>query len=188
MATATLALEASTSALILIDVQERFLSVVPAIAADQSCGRNCRLLLEAAQLLQIPRLITEQYPKGLGTTLPYLSDVAADVPRMAKMHFSCVDEPQVQQAIDQFGRRHIVICGIEAHVCVLTTVADLLQRGYHVVVAGDAIASRNPDHVTMAIAAMRDLGALVLPCETIVMRWKRRAGDALFKSLSQLIR
>ena len=184
----TLDFDASSSALLLIDVQERFLSAVPVIASDQPCGRNCRMLMEAAGVLQIPRLISEQYPKGLGATLPHIIAVAAEVPRMAKMHFSCADEPAVQHAIDQLGRRHIIICGIEAHVCVLTTVADLKQRGYQVVVAGDAIASRNPDHVALATTAMRDLGALVLPSESIVMRWQRCAGDARFKILSQLIR
>jgi nicotinamidase-related amidase len=184
----SLAFDASNSALVLIDVQERFLSAVPEIAEDQPCGRHCRILLEAAAILRIPRLITEQYPKGLGPTLPHLVAVAEQVPRLAKMHFSCADEPTVQQAIDECHRQHIVICGIEAHVCVLTTVADLLQRGYHVVVAGDAIASRNPAHVTMATTAMRDLGAIVLPCESIVMRWQRRAGNECFKSLSKLIR
>jgi nicotinamidase-related amidase len=161
---------------------------VPAIAAEQSVGRNCRILLEAAGLLHIPRLISEQYPKGLGSTLPHLVAVAGEVPRFAKMHFSCVEDPDLKNALELSGRRQMVLCGIEAHVCVLTTVADLCQHGYQVVVAGDAIMSRNPDHVGMATTAMRDLGALVLPTESIVMRWQRRAGDGCFKALSQLIR
>ncbi len=184
----SLTLDADSSALLLIDVQDRFLSAVPAIAEDQSVGRNCRMLLTAASMLSVPQLISEQYPKGLGTTLPHLITAAPTAPRIAKMHFSCAEEPVLQQAIDGLGRRQMVICGIEAHVCVLTTVADLMSRNYQVVVAGDAIASRNPEHVTMATVAMRDLGALVLPCESIIMRWQRRAGIGCFKALSQLIR
>ena len=188
MATNRLDLDAASSALLVIDVQERFLKVVPAIAGDQVVGRNCRILLQAAGLLQIPRLLSEQYPAGLGPTLAHIIEAAPDVPRLAKMHFSCAEDPALALAIDQLGRQQFVLAGIEAHVCVLTTAADLMSRGYQVVIAGDAIASREPSHVTMAIAALRDLGALVLPTETIVMRWQRQAGVGCFKALAQLIR
>ena len=188
MATSRLDLDAASTALLIIDVQERFLKVVPAIAADQSVGRNCRILLQAAGLLQIPRLLSEQYPAGLGPTLAHIIEAAPDVPRFAKMHFSCVEDPALALAIDHLGRNQVVLAGIEAHVCVLTTAADLISRGYHVVIAGDAIASREPNHVIMAIAALRDLGVLVLPTETIVMRWQREAGVGCFKALAQLIR
>ena len=188
MATSKLDLDAASSALLVIDVQERFLKVVPAIAADQSVGRNCRILLQAAGLLQIPRLLSEQYPAGLGPTLAHIIEAAPDVPRLAKMHFSCAEDPALTLAIDQLGRQQFVLAGIEAHVCVLTTAADMMSRGYQVVIAGDAIASREPNHVTMAIAALRDLGALILPTETIVMRWQRQAGVGCFKALAQLIR
>ena len=186
--TPRLELSTATSALLVIDVQERFLKVVPSIAADQPCGRNCRILLQAAALLDIPRLISEQYPAGLGATLPHLQEVAPDVPRLGKMHFSCAEDPALAAAIAGLGRQQLVLAGIEAHVCVLTTAADLVARGHQVVLAGDAIASRDPAHVPMAIAAARDLGVLVLPTETIVMRWQRQAGAGCFKAIAQLIR
>ncbi len=181
-------LSATSCALLVIDVQERFLKVVPSIAADQPCGRNCRILLQAAGLLGIPRLISEQYPAGLGPTLAHLLEAAPDVPRLGKMHFSCAEDPALAAAIDHLGRRQLVLAGIEAHVCVLTTAADLVARGYQVVLAGDAIASRELSHVPMAIAAARDLGILVLPTETIAMRWQRQAGVGCFKAIAQLIR
>lgn len=181
-------LSATASALLIIDVQERFLSVVPTIAADQPCGRNCRILLQTAGLLAIPRLISEQYPAGLGPTLPHLVEAAPDVPRLGKLHFSCAEDPALAAAIDRLGRQQMVLAGIEAHVCVLTTAADLMARGYQVVLAGDAIASRDPAHVPMAIAAARDLGVLVLPTETIALRWQRQAGVGCFKAIAQLIR
>jgi nicotinamidase-related amidase len=184
----SLTLDAAASALLLIDVQERFLTAVPAIAADQPCGRTCRMLLQAAGLLGVPRLISEQYPAGLGATLPHLVEVAADVPRLPKMHFSCAEDPALAAAIDRLGRRQLVLAGIEAHVCVLTTAADLTARGYQVVIAGDATASRDPAHVPLALAAARDLGVLVLPGETIAMRWQRRAGVGAFKEIARLIR
>lgn len=184
----TLTLDAADSALLVIDVQERFLKAVPAIAPDQAVGRNLRVLLQSAGLLGVPRLISEQYPAGLGSTLPHLVEVAADVPRLPKLHFSCAEDSGLASAIERLGRRHLVLAGIESHVCVLTTAADLLARDYQVVIAGDATASRDPAHVTLALTAARDLGALVLPSETIVMRWQRQAGTGHFKTISQLIR
>jgi nicotinamidase-related amidase len=181
-------LDAASSVLLIIDVQERFQQVVPAIAADQPVGRNCAILLQAAGLLGIPRLISEQYPAGLGATVPHLLAVAEGVQRLPKMHFSCAEDPALANAIDRLGRRQVVLAGIESHVCVLTTAADLLQRGYAVTVAGDAIASRDAAHVPLAINAMRDLGALVVPTETIAMRWQRQAGVGCFKAIAKLIR
>jgi nicotinamidase-related amidase len=178
----------ANAGLLLIDMQERFLPAIPAMAEDQPCGRCCRILLAAAQLLGVPTTISEQYPQGLGATVGYLARANPAAVRMAKMHFSCADDPALLDHLERSGRRHLVLCGIEAQVCVLSTAADLLGRGFTVVIAGDAVASRNPAHVPMALAAARDLGALVVPTETIVMRLQRVAGSGHFKALAQLIR
>jgi nicotinamidase-related amidase len=178
----------ATSALLLIDMQERFLTAIPAIAADQPVGRNCRILLEAARLLGVPALISEQYPKGLGPTLPHLVATDPSVPRLEKTHFSCCDDAPLQAAIAGLDRSHVVVCGIEAHVCVLATAADLVARGHQVVVAGDAVASRSEASRELACQALRDLGILVLPTESIVLRWQRQAGIGAFKAIAQLIR
>jgi nicotinamidase-related amidase len=181
-------LTVANTALLMIDMQERFLPAIPAIAQDQPCGRNCRMLLSAARLLGVPALISEQYPKGLGPTLPWLVEAYPEAERIAKMHFSCSDDPTLQARLDRQARPRLVLCGIEAQVCVLTTAADLVARGYSVVIAGDAVASRNPAHVPMALDAARDLGALVVPAETIAMRLQREAGVGCFKALTQLIK
>jgi nicotinamidase-related amidase len=181
-------LDPAGSALLVIDVQERFLPAIPAIAADQPVGRNCGILLAAARLLAVPTLISEQYPQGLGATLPHLLAAHPAARRLAKTHFSCSDDPALAEALDAPRRRHVVLCGIEAHVCVLATAADLRARGVQVVVAGDAVASRDPAHRDLALAALRDLGALVVPVESVVLRWQRQAGVGCFKQLSALIR
>jgi nicotinamidase-related amidase len=178
----------ANSSLLVIDVQERFLPAIPAIAADAPCGRNCRILLTAAKLLQVPVTISEQYPKGLGPTLPWLVESCPDAARLAKTHFSCDGDIALRARLDGLNRRQVVICGIEAHVCVLATVADLLGRGYEVVVAGDAVASRQEASRNLGLAAMRDLGALVVPVESIVFRWQRQAGVGCFKEISQLVK
>jgi nicotinamidase-related amidase len=177
-----------SSALLLIDMQERFVPAIPAIAEDQPVGRACRQLLEAARLLGVPTTISEQYPKGLGATLPYLAATAPDAPRFAKMHFSCAEDPALRAHLDALHRMEVVLCGIETHVCVLHTAADLLAQGRSVVVAADAVASRKDLHRDQALAALRDLGALLLPAESIAMRWTRVAGTPLFKQISALIK
>lgn len=179
-------LTAADSALLVIDVQERFAAAIPSIGADAPVGRNCRILAESAAILGVRTLCTEQYPKGLGSTLPHL---AAHLPAaLPKTHFSCCGDPAVLAAIDAARARTWILCGIEAHVCVLATAADLLARGHRVMIAGDAVDSRSAASRELALAASRDLGALVLPVESIVFRWLREARGDAFKRISALVR
>jgi nicotinamidase-related amidase len=181
-------LSAADSALLLIDVQERFVPVIPAVAEDQPVGKVLKQLLTGAQLLGVPTIISEQYPKGLGTTLPYLSSAAPGAERLAKMHFSCGEDPALRARLDALHRTHVVLCGIETHVCVLHTAADLLAQGRGVVVVADAVASRKDQHRDLALQALRDLGALLLPAESVLMRWTRVAGTPVFRQISALIK
>jgi nicotinamidase-related amidase len=176
------------AALLVIDAQERFLPVIPDLAPDRPCGRNIGILARAARAVGAATLVSEQYPKGLGPTIPQLAEAAGDAPRLAKTHFSCCDDEALLARIDGLHRPWWILCGVEAHVCVLATAADLVARGRKVVVAGDAVASRRPDCREMALAAARDLGCLVLPTETIAFRWLRQAGGPAFKEISALVR
>ncbi len=180
------ALTTGNTTLLLIDLQERFVPAIPAVAADQPCGRHARMLLDGARLLEIPVVVSEQYPKGLGPTVPHLPTAGADI--FAKTHFSCVDDVALKTYFADSPRTHVLVAGIEAHVCVLATVADLIAQGKWVVVAADAVASRDPAHRDLALTAMRDLGALVLPVESILFRLQRQAGVGSFKQLSALVR
>jgi len=179
---------ASDSALLVIDVQERFVAAIPSVAEHEPVGRCLKQLISAAQLLAIPTVISEQYPKGLGPTLGYLSALAPQAPRFPKLHFSCLEDAHLRGTLEALHRRTFVLCGLETHVCVLHTAADLLAAGHEVVIAGDAVASRAAGHRDLGLAGARDLGALVLPVETIVMRWLRVAGGPLFKQISALIK
>ena len=178
----------ATSALLLIDVQVRFLGAIPSIAPDGAVGKACRILLAGAGLLGVPTVISEQYPQGLGATLPHLLAAAPAAARLAKTHFSAVEDEALLAALDRLDRSTVVLAGVEAHVCVLATCADLLARGRRVVIAADAIDSRQATHRDLAIQAMRDLGALVLPVESILFRWQRQAGVGAFKAISALVR
>lgn len=182
------ALTTATTAVLLIDVQERFLPAIPGIAPDQECGRACAILLAGATLLGVPVTISEQYPKGLGPTLPHLLAAAPGATRLDKTHFSCGDDPGLAGHLARQNRHHVVVAGIEAHVCVLATVADLLAAGHRVIVASDAVASRRDTNREAALNAMRDLGALAMPTESILFRLQRQAGIGGFKALSALVR
>ncbi len=176
----------ANAAVLLIDLQERFQPVIPSIGADQPVGRHARMLRDGAAMLAVPIIISEQYPQGLGPTLPHLATVGAKV--CAKTHFSCVEDTALKNHLGETGRTHIIVAGIEAHVCVLGTVADLIASGSWVIVAADAVASRDPAHAALALEAMRSLGALTLPVESILFRLQRQAGTGAFKALSALVR
>ncbi len=176
------------TALLIIDMQDRFLPAIPSLAADQPCGRHAVILATAMRLLGLPTIISEQYPKGLGRTVPWIANACPDAVMAEKTHFSCCDDEPLMLCLDRQARRTLVLCGVEAHVCVLATATDLVARGYDVIVAADAVASRREECREQALAAMRDLGALVLPTESIVFRLLRQAGTPAFKQISQLVR
>ncbi len=184
----TFDLTPGNSLLLLIDVQERFLAAIPGIAPDQAVGRNCGILLSAAKLLGVPAIISEQVPDKLGPTVAHL--VAADpaAPRLAKTAFSSWGDDGQRARIEAAHRSRVILCGIEAHVCVLATVADLIAAGREVIVASDAVASRLDASRDAALAAARDLGALVVPTESIVFRWQRQAGVGQFREIAKLVK
>lgn len=174
--------------LLVIDMQERFQKAIPSIVEEGTCGRATRILIEGAGHLEVPVVFSEQYPKGLGPTLSYLREAAAEAPIDAKTHFSCCDDKGLRERLATFDRPWVIVCGIEAHVCVLATVDDLLRRGYRVAVVAEATDSRNPANRDLAHAAMRQLGALVLPLESVLFRLQRQAGVGAFKAISGLVK
>jgi len=174
--------------LLVIDMQERFRTIIPAIEADGACGSMCGKLLRGMGILDVPVLFSEQSPDKLGPTLPHLRECATDAPVLHKSAFSCCDDRAMVETLQDDSREWLVLCGIEAQVCVLATVDDLLRRGWNVVVAADAVASRNERHCDWALAAMRQIGALTLPCESILFRLQRDAGNEGFRELSKLIK
>ncbi|TVR42441.1 MAG: isochorismatase family protein [Planctomycetota bacterium] len=174
--------------LLVIDVQERFAPAIPAIAAGGPAAASMETLVKGCQLLGIPTLISQQYPRGLGQTLGHIQKHAPEAQVLDKTHFSAVDDPAIRGALAASEADYIIVCGIEAHICVLATVADLQQRGYQALVCSDGIASRNPQHCESALASMRQLGALAMPAESILFRLQRQAGVGAFKALQGLVK
>jgi nicotinamidase-related amidase len=173
------------SAALIIDIQEK---LFPHMAQKEELLRKCKILIEGLKVLGVPLLVTEQYPKGLGSTIREISALLEQDPVIEKIAFSCCDEPSVMKHTALLNHRTIIICGIEAHVCVLQTVIDLHEAGYTAVVAEDCISSRNPEDKRVAVARMRAEGAVITSCESILFELARIAGTDEFKAISRLVK
>lgn len=178
-------IERTQSAGLVIDIQEK---LYPHMDQREELLRRTTILLEGLNVLNIPLVITEQYPKGLGPTLQPLSRLLKDEQVHEKISFSCCGEPAVMDQIHALDRDTIVVCGIEAHVCVLQTVVDLLERGYKPVVVEDCISSRNPADLRVAVERMRSEGAIISTSESILFELARVAGTEQFKAISRLVK
>lgn len=178
-------LTADQTLLITIDIQDRLL---PAIHDGARVQRNAAILLQAANILQIPALLTEQYPKGLGRTVPQIRAAAGDSPMLEKVHFSAWGDDAIRAHIQGLQRPSVVITGVEAHVCVLQTALDMAAAGYRVAVVTDAISSRHPDSAMVARDRMADAGITLATTEMCIFEWLGTASHPAFKALSALIK
>jgi nicotinamidase-related amidase len=170
------------TALLVIDVQEKLLTKIP--AAD-ALVRNIAFLIDAARLVDVPVLATEQYPRGLGPTTPPLAERLPQRPD--KVAFSCCAVPAVAEGLQRGGRPKVVLAGIEAHVCVLGTALDLLGSGYHVYLPVDAVASRYPVDQEFALRRLERAGVILTTSETCVFEWVGGADHPRFKKVSALV-
>lgn len=173
-------LDRDNSSLLVVDVQERLL---PAIHDWQRLLDNVIWLVRVAQRLGVPVLASEQYPKGLGATHPELRALFAEEAIAEKLHFSCVADACLD-GLPGADRRQIVVCGTEAHVCVLQTSLDLRRQGKDVFVVADAVASRDPQNRDLALARMRDHGIQVVSREMVAFEWLARAGTDEFRRVN----
>lgn len=171
--------------LLIIDMQEKVLAPIP---VREQLVANCGKLIEAAKLFSVPVVITEQYPKGLGSTVSELRGRLSDITIPEKLRFSAVETLNWGMAAERSDDRFkVVIAGIEAHVCVLQTALDLLICGYQVHVAADAIGSRGKLDWKLALKRMASSGAVITTTEAILFEWCETAGTAEFKQLSKLV-
>ncbi len=170
-------LRAADAALIVVDVQEGFRSYECFAAVADRAAR----LIEGARILQVPVLLSEQYPKGLGHTVPELG--LAEQPVLEKTVFSAARA----DGFDLQGASQAILCGIETHVCVSQTVHDLLAAGVEVHVIADATGSRHPRDHELGLARMRQAGAAISTVEAALFELLERAGTPEFKSVQRLI-
>jgi len=171
--------------LVLIDIQER---LFPLISDHEKLSKSIPILAEGMQALGIPVIVTEQYVKGLGQTIPEVAEKVRGIERIEKSSFSCCDEPKFMMELASSGKEYVIVAGIESHVCVMQTVTDLQHSGYHPVVVEDCISSRKPNDKAMAIERMRSEGVIVTTCEAILFELLRHSGGETFKAISKLIK
>jgi len=178
-------LAADRSALVLVDLQER---LMPAMDGGAAVVDRCAILVRAARRLGIPVLATRQYPRGLGALVAPLDTLVAGEECRDKLAFSAFREDETREALLEMGRDQFVVAGVEAHVCVLQTVADLLGEGYGVAVVADAVASRHAESRRLGLVRMGRAGAQVVNTEMALFEWLGGAGNDQFRELSSLIR
>lgn len=167
-----------------VDIQER---LVPAMPEGQKVIRNTNILLNLCKKLDIPIIVTEQYPKGLGKTVSEVSDNLGELTVYEKISYTGYTD-DVKSALKQLGKKKVIIAGIETHVCVLQTTRDLLANGYQVFVLGDAVSSRTKENYQNGLSLMSAMGAVVTNTETVVFDILKQAGTPLFKEMSKLIK
>jgi nicotinamidase-related amidase len=168
--------------LLVIDVQEK---LMPKIQCRDALVRDILVLVEGAKLLGLPIWATEQYPKGLGFTLPALAEKLP--PRADKLSFSCGQVPGLLEDMKEKGLKKILICGVEAHVCVQQTALDLLASGLKVFLAVDAVGSRHEEDKAVALRRMEQSGVILTTAEAALFEWAEKAGTPEFKAISRLV-
>jgi nicotinamidase-related amidase len=179
-------LSADDSVLLVIDVQARLL---PAMAHPAPVLSRVALLMRAARRLGVPLLVTEQYPRGIGPTVPELAALATPAETVEKIDFACTAEPTVRDRLGLLApRRQAVLCGIEAHVCVLQSALGLAAGGWQVAVVADAVGSRRDDDRDAALARLATSGVTIVTAEMVLFEWLGRAGTDAFRDLLKLIR
>ena len=176
-------LERDRAALLVIDVQER----INAVMATQDHIPRTEVLVEACRGLGVPVLASEQYPQGLGPTVESLAALLGDTPP-GKLTFSCARDDGLKRAVEDSGRKQIMVTGIETHVCVLQTALDLLAAGYEVHVPHDAVNSRRPADKEWALHRMASAGAVITSTESALFELLERCDTAEFKTVAKLIK
>jgi nicotinamidase-related amidase len=172
--------------LLIVDMQERLFAAMEPERRD-TVLRNIKILGTAAERLQLPLLLTEQYPKGLGPTVPELRDLVSVEP-IEKTAFSCCGASRFTERLRATGADHVIMTGMETHVCVLLTALDLLPAGFSVSVVADAVCSRRRESHDLGLAQARQAGAVITSTETVVFQLLRTADTDDFRALSKLLR
>ena len=179
-------LTAETSVLAVVDMQDALLS---AMAGHENLLNNVLLLVYAARILNVPIVATTQNAPRLGTVAPELVKAfGEDVVTIDKLCFSCAQSAPFVEALTATGKKQIVVCGVETHICVSQTAHDLLHAGFAVHVAADAVASRTVEKHKLGMERIRDAGILPCAAEAAVYEWLQEAGTSAFREILKLVR
>ncbi len=180
-------LDVDRAMLLVIDIQEKLL---PLIEGGDRVVEATRRLIRGARLFELPVLVTEQYPQGIGSTVATLSEELgrAGAQTLHKTAFSCCGDEGIRAKIRKIDREQIIVCGIETHVCVQQTALDLVTMDYQVFVCADAVGSRRPADYEIALHRLRQVGAAVTTVESVLFELCQKCGTPRFKAMLELIK
>jgi nicotinamidase-related amidase len=173
------------AALIILDMQER---LAAAMKTKRQMVDNCLHLIETAKLFQIPILVTEQYPKGLGPTLPEIREALPDYVPFEKLSFNCTQEIGFLEKVASMGKKKLLLTGMETHICVLQTSLGLMRQGYTVQVIKDAVCSRTKNNFNTGIGFLSQAGSVITCTETVLFQLLQKAGTEVFKTIVKRIK
>jgi nicotinamidase-related amidase len=179
------ALNTESTVLLLIDFQER---LFPVMHEKEKLLRNVIKLIQGSKVLEIPILLTEQYPKGLGPTIPEIKALVPDIKPVEKVCFNCCYEESFSKALKTLKRKQVLIAGIEAHICVYQTAMALARSGYEVQVAGDCVSSREPENKLAALLKMSAAGISQTTMEMALFELLKVAKGDKFKQISSIVK
>jgi nicotinamidase-related amidase len=176
---------ADRSALVVIDLQEKFRDLIHGM--DQVVEGSARLI-RFCQALDIPIVVTEHYPRGLGVTLNEVRQLFRPFHCIEKIHFSCGGNPEFNAALDRLRRDQIILCGIETHVCVYQTAFDLANQGRQVAVAVDAVSSCSPADREIGLKRMAEIGVQSMGVQMLMFEILGKAGTDQFKKVAPILK
>ncbi len=179
-------LDPASTVILVVDVQEKLASAMPE-ATLATLVKNTGILLDAAKILNVKVIASEQYPKGLGPTLPAIATKLEGAP-YAKMTFDACSDLAISRALSEIAPSAVVVTGMESHVCVFQTARELVRRGYTTHVVADAVSSRKEENRQLGLALAERAGAIITPAETVVFDLLGQAGTDAFKQISKLVR
>ncbi len=171
--------------LVIIDVQERLFSHM---AEKERLLENLAKMIRFAEIMKIPILLTEQYSKGLGETIPEIRKLIPQIQPIEKVEFSCMESRKFKESLAKLGAKTLIITGIEAHICVTQTAIEALDAGFRVCVVSDAVSSRNLEDKAISLKRLRHYGVAVVSTEMLMYELLKKAGTPEFKKALELVR
>jgi len=178
-------LEIPTTVLVVVDFQGKLARMVD---RSESVLRNAQILIQGVKYLDIPIVITEQYPRGLGHTVEEIARHFAGDPVVEKTAFSCFGSEEFQNRLASYRRRQVLLCGIETHVCVYQTACDLLAHDYEIYLVTDAVSSRTPENRQLGIHRIEKMGGILTSTEMALFELMKDAKINAFKAISNLVK
>ncbi len=178
-------IDISNSVLVVVDFQGKLTQIVH---NAEEVVNNARILIEGMNVLGVPVIATEQYPKGLGHTIESVAEALKSAPVLEKGSFSCCGDAVFMETLNIKGRQNVILCGIETHVCVYQTAQDLINNGYDVHLVTDAVSSRTEANRQLGIRKIESLGGMLTGTEMILFELLKVSGTEQFKAISRLVK